>query len=89
MKQKREISNGVKKAQNLLPAKKDLKTFLSEEEGKIVAKNAIKLGMVLVAVAVSLSGVMKPDGAQAGSAHSSHGSHGSHGNGGGCSAGSW
>jgi len=84
-----------KNAQNPPKIKKNLKNFLLEEEGRMVEKNALKLGIVLVAVSGLVSGIMKPHDVQATSAHSSHGSHGSHGshashgNGGGCSFGTW
>lgn len=59
--------------------KKELKTFLMSEEGKIVEKDAIKLGLTLIAAAGILSGVMSAHDVQAGCVHTSHGSHGSHG----------
>ncbi|MCK5580427.1 MAG: hypothetical protein KAJ18_04060 [Candidatus Omnitrophica bacterium] len=68
-----------KKADKNLPQiKKDLKTFLLSEEGKIVEKNAVKLGVSLLAIGGALSGVMKPSDVQAECVHASHASHGSH-----------
>lgn len=60
--------------------KKDLKVFLMSEEGKIVEKNAAKLGISLLVIAGALSGIMKPEDVQGACVHTSHGSHGSHGN---------
>ena len=78
---------------NLPKIKKELKMFLVSEEGKIVEKNAVKLGVTLLAVAGILSGVMKPTDVNAAcgshmnhgshASHASHGSHGNHGRGGG------
>lgn len=68
--------------QNLSKIKKDFKLFLTSEEGKIVEKNALKLGVSLAVIAaiLVLLGAMGPKDVQAEcSAHSSHGSHGSHG----------
>ena len=68
------------KKKNYIPGiKRDLKEFLTSEEGKIVEKNAVKLAVTLTAIAGIIGGVMKPHDVQAGCAHTSHGSHGSHG----------
>ena len=69
--------------------KKDLKDFLTSEEGKIVEKNAVKLAISLIAVAGVLSGVMKPEDVQGACTHTSHGSHGSHGSRGSHCSGGW
>lgn len=74
--------------------KKDLKKFLISEEGKIVEKDAIELGLVLIAVTGILSGVMNtkdvlansfpgscgytPSCAVLPACHASHASHASH-----------
>jgi hypothetical protein len=63
--------------------KKDIGIFLSSEEGKIVEKDVIGLGIAMIAVAGILGGVMitKDANAQCAAghyAHSSHSSHGSH-----------
>ena len=64
--------------------KKDIKFFLRSEEGKIVEKDAAKLGIALIAAAGILGGVVKAHDAQAGcAAHVSHGSHSSASGGGG------
>jgi hypothetical protein len=68
---------------NIPNIKKELKKFLVSEEGKIVEKSAVKLGVTLLAVAGIVSGIMKPSDVNADclhGSHSSHGSHGSHGN---------
>lgn len=85
---------------NIPKIKKELKKFLVSEEGKIVEKSAVKLGITLFAVAGMMSGIMKPTDVNAAcSSHNNHGSHNSHGShgshffwipsGGGCSWGSW
>jgi len=74
-----------KESKKILPEiKKELKTFLMSEEGKIVEKNAVKLGVSLIAIAGILGGVMGPKDVQAACTHTSHGSHGSHSRGGWC-----
>lgn len=84
------------KNKNIPQIKKDLKFFLMSEEGKIVEKDAVKLGIILFAAAGILSGVMKATDVNAAvdcdqnCCHESHGSHASHSNdGGGCSWGTW
>lgn len=68
--------------------KKNLKAFLTEEEGKMTKKDILKLGaMVIAAGAIISKNFVRIDDAQAGSvhgSHASHASHGSHGSGGGC-----
>ncbi len=60
--------------------KKNLKTFLSEEEGKMTKKDILKLGAIVIFAAGILSrGIVKPEDARAGTAHGSHASHASHG----------
>ncbi len=59
--------------------KKELKAFLSSEEGKIIEKNAIKFGITLAAITGAMNGLIKPGDANANCTHTSHGSHGSHG----------
>ncbi len=59
--------------------KKDLKTFLLSEEGKMTKKDIAKMAIVVVAVAGAVGGITKPNDALARCGHSSHGSHGSHG----------
>ncbi len=68
----------MKKQKSFPKFKKDLKVFLASEEGKIVEKDAAKLGIALIAVAGFLGGIMNAKDAGA-ACHSSHGSHGSHG----------
>jgi hypothetical protein len=58
--------------------KKELKTFLSSEEGRIVEKDAVKLGITLVAIAGIVGGVMKAHDVNASCTHGSHGSHSNH-----------
>jgi len=64
--------------------KKNLKTFLTEEEGKITKKNVKRIGLGLIMAGIAVSGLMQVDKTLAQtcshSSHSSHGSHGSHGN---------
>jgi hypothetical protein len=60
--------------------KKDISSFLSSEEGKIVEKDVIKLGIALIAVAGVLGGLMTAKDVNAQQCyHGSHGSHNSHG----------
>ena len=79
---------------NIPKIRKDLKKFLISEEGKIVEKDAIELGLALVAVSGILSGVMSakdvlaaswpgscgatPPVCAAPACHASHSSHASH-----------
>ncbi len=59
--------------------KKDLKTFLNEEEGKITKKSIKKIGLGLIIAGIAVSGLMQADKTLAQiCSHSSHGSHGSH-----------
>lgn len=58
--------------------KKELKTFLLSEEGKMTKKDIAKMAMVVVAIAGVVGGVSKPADADV-CGHASHGSHGSHG----------
>lgn len=85
----------MKKKNKLPQIKKDIKDFLLKEEGKIVKKDIVKIG---ISVAV-LGMVLKPTDVSAAhsssiftsgrgghtshSSHSSHSSHGSHGSTGG------
>jgi hypothetical protein len=72
--------------------KKNLKTFLTEEEGKIAKRNIEKIGLSLIMLGIATAGLMQADKTLAQtcshashashsshSSHSSHGSHGSHG----------
>ncbi len=59
--------------------KKNIKAFLSEEEGRITKQKILKFGLMVIGSAAALSSLMKADSTLAGSAHTSHGSHGSHG----------
>jgi len=59
--------------------KKDISHFLSSEEGSINKKDATKIGMGLLVLGVSMTGIMKADPALGACSHSAHGSHGSHG----------
>jgi hypothetical protein len=72
--------------------KKNLKTFLTEEEGKIAKKSIKKIGLGLIMAGIAVSGLMRADKTlgqtcshtshashASHASHSSHGSHGSHG----------
>ena len=70
--------------------KKNIKAFLSEEEGEVTKESVQKIGMGVVAAGIALAGVMHTEEAfsldceegtwtQNHGQHSSHGSHGSHG----------
>ena len=59
--------------------KKNLKTFLLSEEGKMTKKDIVKMTAVVIAVAGVLSVAAKPTDSFAQCNHASHGSHGSHG----------
>ena len=59
--------------------KKDIKVFLTSEEGRINKKSIAKTAMGILALGIGLVSLMKPDPASAACSHASHGSHGSHG----------
>lgn len=67
--------------------KKDIKAFLTSEEGRINKKDAAKIAMSLLVLGVALTGTMKPESISAGTcncctpcpSHCSHSSHSSHG----------
>ena len=71
----------MKKKKNIIKIenKKNLKKFLTEEEGKIAKKDIIKIGLAVIVIGTALSGLMKPDKTNAVCSHTSHASHGSHG----------
>lgn len=86
------------KNKNFPQIKKDFKVFLTSEEGKIVEKDAVKLGIILLTAAGVLGGLMKSSDVSALTCnqtccHESHASHSSApaggGGGGGCSTASW
>jgi len=63
----------------LLPKiKKDLKCFLSNEEGRITKKNVKKIALTLAAFGVATAGLMKVDKSLACCSHSIHGAHSIH-----------
>jgi len=71
--------------------KKDLKCFLSEEEGQITKKNVKKIALALAALGAATAGLMKADRSLAQicshsvhSVHSVHCSHSAHSRGGWC-----
>ena len=59
-------------------AKKDIKNFLTSEEGRINKKELPKIAMRILALGIGLAGLIKADSTKAGCTHASHGSHGSH-----------
>ena len=60
--------------------KKNLKTFLLSEEGKMTKKDIAKMAVVIIAVAGAVGGAVRhSDAALSSCGHASHGSHGSHG----------
>jgi len=64
---------------NKLPQiKKDIKDFLTSEEGRINKKDIVKISMKVLALGIGLAGVMKADPSSAACTHASHGSHASH-----------
>ena len=67
---------------------KSFKRFLTEQEGKIAKEDIKKIGLTLLVLGISFSGLMKPDRASGDccshTSHGSHGSHGSHSRGGWC-----
>ena len=69
----------MKTSKHFKNLKKDIKLFLSEEEGGILEKDIIKYGLTVIGAGLALSGLMKANDSLANCAHSSHGSHGSHG----------
>ncbi len=64
--------------------RKNLKTFLLSEEGKMTKKDIVKMTAAVVAVASILGVAAKPNDSLAVGYHVSHGSHGSHSSGGWC-----
>jgi hypothetical protein len=60
--------------------KKDLKNFLSNEEGRITKKNIKNISLTVVALGVAAAGLMKPDSSLAAPicSHSVHGVHFQH-----------
>ncbi|OGF27112.1 hypothetical protein A2303_03375 [Candidatus Falkowbacteria bacterium RIFOXYB2_FULL_47_14] len=58
--------------------KKDIKAFLTDEEGSINKKDIAKIALSVLAVGIGLAGAMKPDVTNANCTHGSHGSHSSH-----------
>ncbi|MFH1388012.1 MAG: hypothetical protein ABIG88_01775, partial [Patescibacteria group bacterium] len=56
--------------------KKDIKAFLTSEEGRINKKSVAKIALTFVALGVGLAGAMKADPASAACTHASHSSHG-------------
>ena len=70
----------VNKKKKVFPrVKKDIRAFLTSEEGSINKKDAAKIAMGVLAVGIGLAGAMKPDISEAACFHGSHSSHGSHG----------
>ncbi|MBU4386832.1 MAG: His-Xaa-Ser repeat protein HxsA4 [Actinobacteria bacterium] len=81
-----------KKLKILPQIKKEVKSFLTREEGSITKKDAIKMSKIALVAGIGLAGAIKPDPTMAQtcnccdpcpthcshSSHSSHGSHGSH-----------
>ncbi|MEI7750164.1 MAG: hypothetical protein WCJ25_04130 [Candidatus Moraniibacteriota bacterium] len=77
----------MKSESNRLPLiRKDLKSFLLSEEGKMTKKDIAKMTAVIVAVASVVGVAVKPSDSLASCVH---GSHASHFSGGGCSSVSW
>ena len=68
-----------KKNKNKLPQiKKDIKQFLTSEDGKMNKKDITKIAMSVLSLGIGLSGIAKPDDANAGCAHGNHASHSSY-----------
>lgn len=82
------------KKSHLPKIKKELKNFLSSEEGKIAKENVHKIALTLLALGAVTAGLMKTDKTLAQicshsvhsvhSVHSSHSSHSHHSRGGWC-----
>lgn len=66
------------KKKSLPKIKKEIKHFLSQEEGGINKSNAAKIGMSLLILGVAMTGIMKSDPSLGACSHASHGSHASH-----------
>ena len=66
------------KKSKLPEIKKDIRVFLSSEEGKINKKSVADLGMMMIVLGMGVAGVMKSDQAQANCTHASHANHSSH-----------
>ena len=69
--------------------KKDLKTFLLSEEGKMTKKDIAKMTTVVIAVASAFSVAIRPDKGFASCTHANHASHASHASHGSHSSGGW
>ncbi|MBU1255300.1 hypothetical protein KKH35_00320 [Patescibacteria group bacterium] len=64
---------------NKLPQiKKDIKDFLTREEGNMIKKDVAKIAIGLLVLGISLAPAMKADPAMAACKHSSHSSHSQH-----------
>ncbi len=83
------------KKKQLPKIKKDLKNFLSNEEGRIAKKNIKKIGLGLAVLGAATAGLMKPDSSLAAPIcshavhsvhyqHTVHHQHSAHGRGGWC-----
>jgi hypothetical protein len=68
------------KKDNLPKIKKDLKNFLTNEEGRIAEKNIKNISLTVVALGAAAAGLMKPDSSLAAPicSHSVHGVHFQH-----------
>lgn len=60
-------------------AKKNLKAFLNEEEGRIAKKNVKKISAGLFIIGSTVAGLIRADSSLANCVHSNHNSHNSHG----------
>jgi len=59
--------------------KKDIRAFLTSEEGRINKKSVAKIAVTFLALGMGLAGVMKADPTSAACSHASHASYASHG----------
>lgn len=75
---KQEMSNKKNKKIKLPQIKKDIKAFLTSEEGKINKKDAAKIALGILSLGIVLAGAIKADSVSAACSHASHGNHSSH-----------
>jgi uncharacterized protein (UPF0216 family) len=61
-----------KKNKKLPQFKKDIKDFLTSEEGKVTRKDITKVALGVLALGIGLAGIMKPEHVNAACGHGSY-----------------
>jgi len=64
-----------KKNKKLPQIKKDIKKFLTDEEGEINKKDIAKIAMAVLVLGIGLSDLPSPDSADAACSHLNHANH--------------